>query len=85
MIRVFKVRFNTSFPANSLYPWRVIEIKEKEWIESLTLQLSIFVFSETTEDTLPDGKIKYHLTLRAHRVHFSKQKEDGGFEKIIFH
>ncbi len=85
MERIFKVRFNTEFPANSEYPWRVIEIKESEWIEVLTQYVCINAFCESTEDKLVDGKIEYHITVRPFQIFFGRQNKDGEFEKISFY
>lgn len=85
MERIFKVRFNTNFPESSQYAWRVIEVKESEWIEVLTQYVCINAFSESTEDKLVDGKIRYHITVRPFQIFFGRQNKDGGFEKISFY
>ena len=85
MVRIFKVKFNTEFPTNSKYAWRVFEVREDEWVELFTQHIRVNAFSEITSDRLVDGTITHHLTLRSHRVVFDQPHEDGGFENIVFH
>jgi hypothetical protein len=85
MEKIFKVRFNTDFPLKSKYIWRVIEVKERQWMELFTQHITINVFSETTTDELADGRIRHHITMKPYRVFFGQQNEDGGFEHIAFY
>ena len=84
MRRIFKIRYNTDFPDVSSYPWRVIEIIAGDWSELLTMHVGIGSPSESTIDILPDGRLKYHITVLPDHVIFGNENEDKGFEKIEF-
>lgn len=61
-----KVRFNTEWEktAGGEYKWRVIVDGREQLAKSVEIEATC----HTTEDVLPDGRTKWHLTVEAGEV-----------------
>ena len=57
---ILKIRFNTEHNGSKL-KWRAINFPE--WNEQLVKNVQVEVPTWTTEDILPDGKVKHHITM----------------------
>lgn len=62
-----KVRYNTEHNGSKL-KWRAILMPG--WEEHLAENIYINVPTETTEDTLPDGRVKHHVTMNYTNLHW---------------
>jgi hypothetical protein len=59
-MNIIKIRYNTEHNGSNM-KWRAITIPG--WEETLFEQVIINAASHTTEDVLPDGRIKHHITV----------------------
>jgi hypothetical protein len=57
---ILKIRYNTEHN-NTKLKWRVCVLPS--WEETLVEDIMICTGSYTTEDILPDGRVKYHITV----------------------
>lgn len=64
-----RIRFNTEHNGN--LKWRVVY---EDWKEELVDIVRIYVDEVmTTEDTLPNGKVKHHIGMAYNKVRFSEK------------
>ena len=59
-MNIIKIRYNTEHNGSKM-KWRVVRLPE--WEEELFEGVTINPASYTTEDILPDGRTKHHITV----------------------